>query len=42
MVTVGTPVYIIQGPGNPGFNVAATAPWMQRTGKPGAVQYTGD
>lgn len=42
MVAVGTPVYIIQGPGNPGFNVAATAPWMTRTGKPGAVQYTGD
>jgi lipoprotein-anchoring transpeptidase ErfK/SrfK len=42
MVAVGTPVYIIQGPGNPGFNVATTAPWMIRTGKPGAVQYTGD
>jgi len=42
MVAVGTPVYIIQGPGNPGFNVATTAPWMIRTGKPGAIQYTGD
>jgi len=42
MVSVGTPVYIIQAPGNPGFNVAATAPWMLHRGKPGAVQYTGD
>jgi len=42
MVPVGTPVYIILAPGNPGFNVATTAPWMNRSGKPGAIQYTGD
>jgi lipoprotein-anchoring transpeptidase ErfK/SrfK len=42
MVTVGTPVYIIQAAGNPGFNVAATAPWMRHSGSPGSVQYTGD
>ena len=42
MVSVGTPVYIIQAVGNPGFNVAATAPWMRRKGTPGAVNYTGD
>ncbi len=42
IVSVGTPVYIIQAVGNPGFDVAATTPWMKRKGTPGSVNYTGD
>jgi lipoprotein-anchoring transpeptidase ErfK/SrfK len=42
MVEVGTPVYIIRGPGNPGFDVTATPAWrLQNTTAP-APAYTGD
>jgi lipoprotein-anchoring transpeptidase ErfK/SrfK len=41
MVNVGTPVYIIHGAGDPGFNVTLTPSWRLK-GTPGASTYTGD
>jgi lipoprotein-anchoring transpeptidase ErfK/SrfK len=43
MVEVGTPVYIIRGPGNPGFNPAETPAWrLQNAASAPAPSYTGD
>jgi lipoprotein-anchoring transpeptidase ErfK/SrfK len=43
MVAVGTPVYIVRGVGDPGFDVTATPKWRlaQNAAKPPAT-YTGD
>lgn len=42
MVEVGTPVYIIAAPGNPGFDVTKTPSWRKVTSAPAANTYTGD
>ncbi|MHB8896096.1 MAG: L,D-transpeptidase family protein, partial [Candidatus Geothermincolia bacterium] len=41
MVEVGTPVYIIQAAGNPGFNVTQTPSWRKITAPAPASAYTG-
>jgi lipoprotein-anchoring transpeptidase ErfK/SrfK len=41
MVEIGTPVYIIQSAGNPGFNVAQTPTWRKITTPAPPSAYTG-